>query len=226
MLNLKEEARFAELKYKCRELKVMAPPDVFITLKVRDKNGVLVFDDTQRGHSWTRNFYNIFHTFPASFTPTGSTYGAGYLSSKQTGGTVTNPTLSGAAVHMKGLVNNAAYGIVAGTGNTAFSVEQNALAAIVGHGSGTGQLVYAADATPAAVYTSGTKSWVATLSRVLNNNSGGSITIKETGLYGRESSASTNFMLERSVLDPTVDVANGAQLKVTYEISMDFSAID
>jgi hypothetical protein len=34
------------------------------------------------------------------------------------------------------------------------------------------------------------------------------------------------FLTERSVLDPTVLVANGAQLTVTYEISMDFSSID
>jgi hypothetical protein len=75
-----------------------------------------------------------------------------------------------------------------------------------------------------------TKVWTTVHSRVLNNNSGGSITIKETGLvwsgYAFEASASTFYLVERSVLSPTVDVAAGAQLTVTYTISSSFAAID
>jgi hypothetical protein len=58
-----------------------------------------------------------------------------------------------------------------------------------------------------------------------------SITVKEVGLAGvvaMFTSAQTNdyMLMERSVLSPTVPVPNGAQLTVTYSISMDFSAID
>ena len=44
MLNPIEEAKFAELKERCRELGVPAPPEVFIGVQVHDKNGVLIFD--------------------------------------------------------------------------------------------------------------------------------------------------------------------------------------
>jgi hypothetical protein len=82
---------------------------------------------------------------------------------------------------------------------------------------------------PVNVYTSGTKTWENTIIRIFNNNSGGVIVIKEAGLYWSGYLFDTSIgyhMHERSVLSPTVAVANGAQLTVTYAISMDFSAID
>jgi hypothetical protein len=61
----------------------------------------------------------------------------------------------------------------------------------------------------------------------MNNNSGGSITVKEVGLMYVGNTYNNDYhLVERSVLSPTVAVANAAQLTVTYEISMDFSAID
>lgn len=44
MLDPQEEAKFAELKDKCRELKVPAPPEIMIGLQVHE-GGVLTFDD-------------------------------------------------------------------------------------------------------------------------------------------------------------------------------------
>jgi hypothetical protein len=57
--------------------------------------------------------------------------------------------------------------------------------------------------------------------------------VAETGIYwsGWISPAAAGAlsgvrMIERSVLSPTVNVPNGAQLTVTYSISLDFTAID
>jgi hypothetical protein len=66
-------------------------------------------------------------------------------------------------------------------------------------------------------YTSATKTWVATLIRVFNNNSGASIVVAEAGLLG-----SGSTLLSRDVLGSTVTVANGGQLTVTYTISRAF----
>jgi hypothetical protein len=240
MLNPIEEAKFAELKSKCWELGVLSPPEIHIGFQVHDKDGVLVFDDKQRGHSWTRNFYNFLYGI-LTRAPGGNSdnFGAGYMSGKQVGGTIDySPYLSCAsdsnnAVFTEGIVDVAtdnACGIVIGTGDTAFSVDHYTLGTIIAHGASSGQMAYAAMAGASSAYTSGTKTWKATLARIFNNNSGGSITVKETGLYAVFCMYANNltryYMVERSVLDPTVPVANGAQLTVTYEISMDFSAID
>ena len=43
MLDTKEEKRFEELRGMCRELKVPAPLEIMIGLKVHDENGILLF---------------------------------------------------------------------------------------------------------------------------------------------------------------------------------------
>lgn len=243
MLNPIEEAKHAKLREMCRELRVPPPPEIHIGLKVMDRNGVLVFDDKQRGHSWTRNYHNIKFAFEAWASGTSTSFGAGHLSGKNTSGTVRGgatyvltPTQVGAGGYAAaggGVVNtgnNVDYGILVGTSDSAFSVEHNAMQALIAHGNAPGQLFYQAMAEGVKSYNSELKTWKQTHKRVFNNNSGGSITVKEVGLvFNLWLFAYSNlegFLVERSVLDPTVPVANGAQLTVTYEISMDFSAID
>lgn len=240
MLDPIEEARFDELKIMCRELHVPTPPEIHIGFQVHDKDGALIFDDKQRGHSWTRNFWNyLFSTVSDAAGSNSSTFAAGYLSGKTEGGTINktntrccsrslaSDTILGYGLHDN--VANATYGIIVGTGTTAFSAEHNVLATKIAHGNASTQLAYNAMGAPVQAYTAGTKTWKNTIARIFNNNSGGLITVAETGLLGNYSmygSGETPYLVERSVLDPTVPVANGAQLTVTYEISMDFSAID
>lgn len=239
MLNSIEEKKFAELRALCRELGVPPPPEIFIGFKVHDRAGKLIFDNRQRGHSWTRNFYNMQFAFMPGAPGGGSNnFGAGYMSAKRSTGTLDYSTSysvdkTSSNILNYGIINaatDASKGIVVGTDETAFSAEQYTLGALCAAGNGSGQLAYQAMSAPTIAYTAGTKTWKTTLARIINNNSGGSITVKETGLYGIyaafSNSASYTQMIERSVLSPTVAVANGAQLTVTYEISMDFSAID
>jgi hypothetical protein len=223
MLDPKEEKRFAELKSMCRELKVPPPPEIMIGLKVHDKNGILTFDDIQRGHSWTRNYWNCIAKLFTGYVGSGSTFGAGYLTTKTLTASVgTTPTDLRAAYFQGGL--GAYYpGIAIGTGDTAFGIDQYTMVAQIATGTGSGQMIYNAQSTTTGSYVGET--WTSTTSRIFNNNSGGSITVKEVGLYSYPGGDGV-FMMERSVLSPTVTVANGAQLTVTYEISMDFSAID
>ena len=67
MLDQKEESKYKELKDKCRELHVPVPPEIHIGLQVHDKEGNLILDDLQRGHSWNRNFYNLIFSFHLKF---------------------------------------------------------------------------------------------------------------------------------------------------------------
>lgn len=228
-----EEARHVELKKMCAELKVPAPPEIFIRFQVHDKDGKLTFDDTQRGHSWTRNFWNyIFSVAGATGGGGVASFGAGYMSMKLTAGDLCKDAyLPKVNLGYTAGEGDAAYGIVVGTSDTAFSADHYALQALIAHGTGSGQLSYQAQAIGSIEYKSGTKTWEATLTRVYNNNSGGSITVKETGLYYGGAllfynNSNIKMLNERTVLSPAAVVANGAQLTVTYTISMDFSAID
>ena len=238
MLNPIEEAKFKKLRDDCRVLGVPSPPEIHIGLKVRDRNGVLTFDDKQRGHSFTRNFYNFTMSQLTEIDCDGQTlFAAGYMSGKRTGGTIDGVAAKlwyrGNDILAAGYHNNtttAAYGIVVGTGSTAFSAEDFDLVAAIAAGTGAGQLSHVAMELPTSAYVAGTKVWTNTITRLFNNNSSGAITVAETGLmwkgYGPTGAADVGHLFERSVLSPTVEVGIGAQLTVTYDISMDFSAID
>ena len=246
-LNQEEEAKFAVLRKNCRELGVPAPPEIHIGLEVVDRNGVLVLEDKQRGHSWTRNWYNAMLSGVTGVTATGATFGAGHISGRDTGGTVRGGANTGAGSRATSFSSNGyvyvagaastANGIVVGTNDGTFSAEAYELGALIAHGTGTGQMSYQAQGAPTSDYddTADNEKWTVTHTRILNNNSGGEIVVAEVGLIWGTGNANNacrfgtiavSYLDERSVLSPTVTVPDGAQLTVTYEISMDFSAID
>ena len=243
-LDPRDEERVKRIQGMCHELHIMPPPVAYVGLEVYqcpkellvagripdglklDQIGVepaTVYN--ARSQSWVRNAYNIVASqmcaIPAS---TGATYGAGGMYSKNTAGT--NQT-SSTDFHKitrlsdwQGPIGNTSYGIVVGTGTTAESFEHYVLVTPVAHGTGSGQLSYAAQEATSSAYTSGTKTWASDLIRYLNNNSGGAIVVGETALYVYATSAAANYqMLARDLQDPTVSVADTAQLKVTYTIT-------
>lgn len=240
MLDIVEETKFSELRKLCSDLKVPAPPEIMIGFQVHDKNGVLIFDDKQRGHSWTRNFYNSLFGFCGNCgADGGSSFGTGYMSGKTTGGDIYSYTTAqgyfssyNALILGNGFTENTSvglFGIKVGTDDTAFSPEQTHLIAPISSGTSTGQLSHVPMVAGTITYTGGTTTWKATLYRIFNNNSGAIITVKEAGLYsqiGLYVPGLAYYLFERSVPSPSVSVAIGAQLTVTYEISLDFSAID
>ena len=240
-LNQAEEKRFEDLRKACKELKVPAPPAIFIDFEVTDKDGNIILTDRQRGHSWTRNFYNFLLCILSGAVGGGSNnFGAGYVSAKTTAGTVRYatpqtfaPNIANSALGfwLNGYIDNATFGILVGTGDTAFSPEHHILATLIPSGNTSGKLLYNAHAAAVCTYdnTAGAEKFTAAYKRFFNNNSGATITIKETGIVGNAYAfynGAENFLLERSVLSPTIDVVNGAQLAVTYNIVIDYSSID
>jgi hypothetical protein len=234
MLDPIEEKKYADLKSLCREFKLPVT-EMFIGIKLHDRNGVLIFDDYMRGHSWTRNWYNWITSAGLDMPSLGvSTFGAGFISSKNTAGTVypgatltafyrTTNTLLGNGFHENTV--NGLYGIFIGSGSTSFSVEDYNLAGKIAPGNAAGQCAYQAMTYPLVSYAS--KTWTELISRIFNNNSGGEISVNEIGLVWYGSLGSTNyFLFERSVLAVPTILVNGGQLTVTYTLSVDFSAID
>lgn len=241
-LDHREELEFQKLHDDCRRLKVMPPPAIFIGLEV-EKDGVILLEDRVRGHSWTRNYWNSQLSQMTGACGTDTTFGAGHINAKSTGGTTRGDTNRGAGENGYFFSTNSymyvagvgeSNGIRVGTDDTAFSTEQYNLQALIANGTESGQLSYQAQGAPTSDYdsTAGSEAWTITHTRVMNNNSGAAITVKEVGLIWGTPSHSyrfgnySSFLDERSVLAAAVNVPDGAQLTVTYEITMDFSAID
>jgi hypothetical protein len=229
MLYPEEEKRFEELRGMCRELKVPAPPEIMIGLKVHE-GGVLTFDDVQRGHSWTRNYWDfLYQAYAGCVLSAAASWGAGNMTWRNTAGTIQPAGYEAYHTRMEHCIASVGFsthGIVCGTGDTAFGVDQYTLVTQIVSGNAAGQLAYSVSNAATVAYTAGSKTWKATIARIFNNNSGGSITVKEVGIIGKTPVSTYYYLFERSVPSPTVPVPNGAQLMVTYEISMDFSAID
>lgn len=110
------------------------------------------------------------------------------------------------------------FGIVVGTGDTAVTISDYALEALIAEGSGAGQLNYQATAFAGNVQDGDT--WYFTVQRVMNNNSGGAITVKEWGLYGKMGPTPYYVCLIRKVLDTPVEVADLAALTATFRIQV------
>ena len=111
-------------------------------------------------------------------------------------------------------VTTSTYGLVVGTGTNAVTINDTKLQTQVAHGVGAGQLQYGASVTnlPAADAT-GTS---LILTRDFSNGSGGTITVKEIGIYVNDPTVSFKFCLARDLA--TISITNGSQLTLNYEM--------
>jgi hypothetical protein len=238
MLDPIEEAKWEMYRKYCRELKIPTVPQSFIVVEKYNKNMDLLYRDTERGHSWTRNFYNLMFAMLTDARTSGTNnFAEGYMSAKNSAGSVTynvdyHVQRTTYFVPGGGIVSNilaSTYGIIVGTNAAAFSAEQYALQTVIAHGVATGNLYYHIMSGSDISYDAGTDTWTSKLNRFFENNSGGSITVAETGLYWYGyffGTSQSYYMIERNVLGSSVAVANGEILKMTYLLTMDFSAID
>lgn len=219
----------------CKKLHIMPPPVLRLKLEVfQDGKPLSVYED--RARSWVRNYYNFMTMQTMGLAPgvLGTTFGGGYLTMKNTSGLTSfaegttttvsarNPINSATDIHYRASAGIATRGIVIGTGTTAESFEHHALAALITNGTSAGQMSYGAMDAPTTTYGAG--KFTQTIIRYINNNSGGSITVNEAGLYctvyiGSPTASSVDtHMLARDLLSPGVAVPDTAQLKVTYTI--------
>jgi hypothetical protein len=208
-------------------LHVPAPPVLFMNLKLEDESGNAVHNTLYKCNSYTRNFHNL---LAAAFLPSlaSGTFGAGALSIKNTAGTTktvttkTNSSFAASVSKWESTAADATYGIIVGTGTNAESFEDFALQTPIATGTGSGQLSYQATVvggSGTATYTAGTKKWAQTISRIFNNNSGGSITVNEIALaYVNPIGATEYFVFDRTKLGAGVAVANSYKLTVTYTV--------
>lgn len=113
-------------------------------------------------------------------------------------------------------------GIQIGTGNTTVTITDFSLAALIAHGTSSGQMEYGSSANFSAILGSGSERHF-TNTRTFTNNSGGNITVAEVGLAvitDDSGSANRNFLVARDVLGSTVLVADTEALAVVYTIKV------
>ena len=109
------------------------------------------------------------------------------------------------------------YGILAGTGTTAPAANDNAMETLIAHGVGAGQLYYGGTGTAGTVV-SGSNCDL-TISRLLGNTSGGTITIREVGLaVGMQGGSSTYYYFLQAHDAVNQAVASGETAIILYTL--------
>lgn len=196
--------------------------NVFLTISVSEK-GRITYRRRRRSRTWNRNFWNWMICVPTQTPGVATNWGAGYLSFKQAAGTVTAISGPNLLINPTGIASNSVYGILVGIGTAAESFEGYALSNQCIHGTGGNQLSHLAHEALVQAYVAGSKTWTVTMKRKFNNNSGSAIVIAETALL-YTGGYTTGILLNRDLLASTVNVANGAQLTVSYDISLVFPA--
>lgn len=220
-------------------------PEMHWGFKVENLDGETIHEHEERGHSWVRNAYTLLTcqmcniALDYAATPV---YGPGNIIIKKTNGVLVHgyapapenkwgiygpsyPESPGYGyVGVSSSVDN---GIVVGTGTTSYDFEQFALSSIILNGSGTGQLAYQASTMLGKSYNSENKTFTVTYQRIFNNNSSGSQTISEVGMYAKLSYPGgfvQSVMMTRDVLSTPVEVPTASKLTVTYTLSVAFPA--
>lgn len=209
---------------------VMSLPALKTTMKIGiktwNKGGDLLVDRVEPGHSWVRNAHNYVALYLLTQAYYYSTnFGDGFVGLKTTGALLrsnfylndTNPRPTG----YNAAQGVATYGILVGSGDTAFSFNDINLAAQILHGITAGRMTHQATNMPTISYDAGTKTYSIGINRYFNNNSGGTVTVKEAALVsGFSESSYLGVLIARDVLASPVAVVDAGQLLVTYTVSM------
>lgn len=198
-------------------------PKFKIHLEVFHK-GVSIHKHTEDGHSWTRNAYSLAYNFMLCLTETTNTYGNGFFKCKDMSGNVENgdniASADEAGYGLMGAAGADTYGILVGTGNTAFTFDDFALATKIANGSTSLKIEYAVMGAAVKTWDLPTLTWTISWNRYFSNNSTAQITVKETGI----AYSTGPWLIARDVLATPIDVPDDGQLLVTYEFEQTLPA--
>lgn len=111
-------------------------------------------------------------------------------------------------------INNAGYGIVVGTGDTAETNTDWILATQLGEGVGAGQITHGATVVGPVAVVGVNVDMV--MERSFSNNTGSTITVKEAGIYARQMIDPHDFCIVRDVLPSPVDVPDKCSVSIYY----------
>jgi hypothetical protein len=207
-----------------KELKIGLEYEV----EVRDKNGKLISRQHGKSHSWLKQFIQMM------MAEWQYAYGGGSPSAvvitDETGTGRNMPPYSGVTFYMGAFAINAPagsseYGVKVGGGDTPNTINTYALASLISHGTGPGQLVYGAHTIESVINPSG-GDLTFRVTRVFTNNSGASVTVKEIGISTKRNDSGNTartFLFVRDVLPSPTSVPDGATLTIRYTVKITVS---
>lgn len=190
-----------------------------IRLRVIDKKDGVVFDKTEKAHSFVNNFMQMMkHSLDGvANTDYVDTGGAARAASYSRSYYYSAWMTWVAGMNTMGAAGDVARGVCVGTSNTAFALAQYNLQAPIAHGSGSGQLYYGAQVAIADP-TWASPNVTLIISRDFSNQYSSGITVREIGIRGNPGVATQQMaqtLFARDVVADTV-VAAGQILNVQY----------
>jgi hypothetical protein len=199
-------------------------PYIKYTITVPNADGTLdvVEHPEMPCHSFLSNFANLFRAFArwGSFSVK-NTAGGALSASMYSEYSRNSGTGIGMTMRAVNRVNSAAgdtnYGIVVGTNGTPDVPSDYALKALIRHGTSPGTCEYEATLVSGVSVVGNVSSFE--VSRVVQNNSGGDITIREIGLVASNSTYGRNasyIMMLRDVFPDGVSLPSGASAEFKF----------
>ncbi len=182
--------------------------ELWYSIVIRDRDGKVLHRERHRSKSFVRQWNDTVYMHASQHYE---------YNIKSADGT-SPVTIAGTdSFNMTAPAGNAAYGIVIGTGDTLVAVSDYCLAAIIANGGGAGQMNYQACSIALSVVSAPNCGFI--VSRSIVNNSGGLITVKESGIYFRLWSAPQKYYCGlRDVFGTPQDVPNGGSISINYTL--------
>lgn len=181
-----------------------------LSIEVRDKQGKVISRSRQKPRSFVRAYNHIINVqFAQSSTPA--------IQTKDITGTLKNLTAVWTNLMCDGAVGETDLGIIVGTGTTAVTIEDYKLETPIAQGVGAGQMEYQAETFTQPQVAGNECSF--TTQRIIVNNSGDIITVREAGIYvfGR-SDTDGYYCGARDVLASAQPVPDGGSITITYTL--------
>ena len=182
---------------------------VSYSIVVKDKDGKVLKRLSAPSKSFLKRWNKALYMYFAYVTP---------LTIKNTAGASPETAASVPIFQMNAPAGDDDWGIVIGTGDTAVNVDDYALETIILEGGGAGQMNYQACSVSLAAVSAPNCDYV--VSRVVNNDSGATISVKESGIYFKlwTSGGAPYYCGIRDVFAVPLDILNGGSISVNYTI--------
>ncbi|MBA7507423.1 hypothetical protein ES706_06142 [subsurface metagenome] len=181
--------------------------ELWYLVVVRDRHGKVVSRERRKSKSFVRGWNDVIyiHTTGASDTV------------KDIGGVVRAITPMAHQLKMLSLASKEdEWSIAIGTGDTAVTISDYALEAVIPHGTGAGEMSYQDPTVNESVVSAPNCGFL--VERAFVNNSGAEITVKESTIYSPFDAPGNSICLIRDVFVSPQAVPNGGSLSMNYTL--------
>jgi len=195
----------------------MEIPELWYSVVVKDRRGKVISHERRRAHSFLKQWNQFIWFF----------HFGGTISPKIINGAPTRLDSHDNNFKMNGGEGDASLGVVIGTDNTPVAIDDYAMGAQITEGFGAGQMHHLVNTFGAPVISPPSCGY--SISRIIVNNSGRLITVRESGIYHQHSyrygPVAYNFYFYfscgvRDVFTTPQDVPDGGSITMNYTLQV------